>query len=280
MDKIEVAVLNPHAVEDAERLMVLGARLTQRSDKIHSMEDMMALYKRSYSNQTVHTMASLPHPNIQRQAMITIAMVGISRRFWSQITRHQDDVHFVGGSLQYNDYSDSLEVVIPYEIMELDHERIGNAELEEGYHRRNFINSCRNAINDYRGAIEQGVPHDAAGYIASFGMRQVAIMSATAWEWHHIIAQRICRRNTFETQYVMLRCWEELEKLGEIFANCGPFCTEPGGCREGKFCCMRGFITSDVMDRIEQYGESIPTAYLNVNFPLIRQKQIKEAEGK
>ena len=49
MNKIEVKILNEDAITDGERMMVAGARLTQRGHNIKSMADFMALYRRRYS---------------------------------------------------------------------------------------------------------------------------------------------------------------------------------------------------------------------------------------
>lgn len=69
--------------------MVFAARLTQQGHKIASMDDLMELYEKSFSVQTVAAMGALPHPTIQKFAVITVAIVGASRRFLAQITRHQ-----------------------------------------------------------------------------------------------------------------------------------------------------------------------------------------------
>ena len=274
MDKIEVAILNADSVFEAEKLTVLSARLTQRGHKVSNMSELLELYNRDYGSELLYKLASMPHPNIQRQAMISVAMVGVSRRFWSQITRHQDDVHFVGGSLQYSDYSNVMDVVVPYEIMQMDADFVGNAALEEGYHKRNYLNTCIDAIHDYSAAIAMGVPQDAAGYMAPYGMRQIGIMSATAWQWKHMISQRVCRRNSLETQYVMLLIWEKLAALSpDLFDTAGPFCCQKGGCQEGHMSCGHFFHDTKVDDEMHMKGKSLPTAFLDINFPLIRNKE-------
>lgn len=62
-------------------------------------------------------MGQLPHPAIQKFAVITVAVVGASRRFLSQITRHQNEVKFMSASLQYSNYSGEADFAIPYEIL-------------------------------------------------------------------------------------------------------------------------------------------------------------------
>ena len=72
--------------------MVFAARLTQRGHAIHSMDDLLALYEKAYTADTVKRIASLPHPAVQKFSVITVAVVGASRRFLAQITRHQNEV--------------------------------------------------------------------------------------------------------------------------------------------------------------------------------------------
>ena len=59
MKSIEVAVLNPEVIPSAEKMMVCAARLTQRGHKIKSLDDFMALYNKSYTEDTVTTMTNL-----------------------------------------------------------------------------------------------------------------------------------------------------------------------------------------------------------------------------
>ena len=55
--------------------MVFAARLTQRGHKINTMEDLTALYEKSFSNDTVTAISKLPHPKIQKFAVITVDIV-------------------------------------------------------------------------------------------------------------------------------------------------------------------------------------------------------------
>ena len=58
--------MNCQAVAEAEKNMVFAARLTQQGHKIASMDDLMELYEKSFSVQTVAAMGALPHPTIQK----------------------------------------------------------------------------------------------------------------------------------------------------------------------------------------------------------------------
>lgn len=226
MRKIEIEVLNPYAVVEAERMMVTAARLTQRGHKIKNMEDFLELYRKPYADSTVKTMSSLPHPTLQKFSVINVAVVGASRRFLSQITRHQNEVKFMSASLQYSDYSGEADFVIPYSLLD--------TSSEEAY-----LASCSDSMVDYEVAVENGIDNDSAGYMAPQGLRNILIISATPYQWKHMISQRVCRRNTPETRYVMLKIWERLYKLSPaLFASetTGPFCMQ-GRCKEGKMAC-------------------------------------------
>lgn len=231
MKKIQIKILNPEVISESEKMMVCGARLTQRGHGIKNMDDFMELYNRSYRPQTAATMYKLPHPTIQKLGVINVVVVGASRRFLAQITRHQNEIKFVSASLQYSNYSGEADFVIPYEI------------LEKGTFKTNeYLNSCEEAMFDYKLMTESGIDHDAAGYVAPQGLRNILIMSATPYQWKHMIKQRTCKRNTKETAYVMLKIWEALYELNPLMfdmSETGPGCMGKGGCPEGKMCCMK-----------------------------------------
>ena len=249
MRKIEVKVLNPEAVKTASDMCVCAARLTQRGHRMKSMDDFMDLYNKSYKDETLRTMTHLPHPTIQKFAVINVVIVAASRRFLAQITRHQNETKFMSASLQYSNYSDDSDFVVPYSIIE----QGANAE-------RRYLENCRIMMNEYKLFNDQGIDNDACGYMAPQGLRNVLIMSCTPYQWKHIIGQRTCRRNTLETQYVMLKIWEELYKLDPIFFapdTTGPFC-QRGSCKEGKMSCGKPIDKA-----------MTPTDILHADFPLL-----------
>lgn len=231
MDKIQVKVLNPEVISNCEKMMVCAARLTQGGHKIKTLDDFMALYNKDYKYSTAMTMRNLPHPTIQKFGVINVVVVGASRRFLAQITRHQNEVKFMSASCQYSDYRDDADFVVPYNLLDKN-----NPLREVNYHE--YINSCIDGMARYKQLINDGVDHDEAAYVLPQGLRNVLIISATPYQWVHMIQQRICRRNTIETRYVMLKIWEQLCNYSSILfgANCLPSCAFDK-CKEGKFCC-------------------------------------------
>lgn len=252
MDKIEVKILNPEVILESEKMMVCGARLTQRGHNIHNMNDFMDLYNKDYQKSTARAMANLPHDTIKRFGVINVAIVGASRRFLAQITRHQAGVTFMSASLQYSDYSGNSEFCVPYEIM------------EQGPHAVDYyLRTCSDQMEEYEHAVATGTPHDAAGYMAPQGLRNILIISANPVAWQHMIGIRTCRRNTLETRYVMLKIWDELYKVSpELFAKSGPFCMV-GPCKEGRMTCKRPINK-----------EWTPMEIIKEDFPLLVKEEV------
>lgn len=246
MRNIEVKVINPEVVKQAEDMMVCAARMTQRGHEIRCMDDFMNLYNTPHLPKTAENMYRLPHPTIQKFVVINVAIVGASRRFLAQITRHQNEVKFMSASLQYSDYSDDAMFTVPYEISVA-------GKVDE------YLDACREDLDRYREAA-QIVGNDAAGYLMPQGMRNVLIISATPYQWKHMIGQRICNRNTTEMQYVMLRVWEELQKINKLsFAPdvTGAYC-QRGKCLEGSMCCgkpLAGTPSKILRERFPLYYE-------------------------
>lgn len=240
MNKIEIEILNPEAIENCEKMMVCCARLTQRGHNITNMTDFKELYNKPYTDNTVKSLINLPHPTIQKFGVINIAIIGASRRFLAQITRHQNEVKFMSASLQYSDYSNNNSddnFVVPYNILVK-----GDARVAD------YLDTCKKAMIKYKEAVESGIDNDSAGYLAPQSLRNILIISATPYQWKHMIAQRSCKRNTDEMRYVMLRIWEKLYDINQtLFENCGPWCLTEGRCKEGKMCCkkpMKHFLFS------------------------------------
>lgn len=220
--------MNCTAVQESEKNMVFAARLTQRGHAIHSMDDLMALYEKAYTADTVKRIASLPHPAVQKFSVITVAVVGASRRFLAQITRHQNEVKFISASLQYSNYAGQADFVVPYEIL------TANQWVHDFY-----LKKCRAAMEHYADIGACGISRDAAGYLAPQSLRNVLIISATPYQWKHMIGQRTCRRNTDETRFVLLKIWADLYALDPgLFSPelTGPFCQREG-CREKDMSC-------------------------------------------
>ena len=142
---------------------------------------------------------------------------------------------------------------IPYEILKA-----------ENSIQKLYTKSCQSDLNNYEKLCAAGISHDAAGYATPQGLRNVLIISATPYQWKHMIGQRTCRRNTDETRIVMLQIWEKLYRLSPIlFAPdlTGPFC-QRSSCMEKQMSCNRSIPKIWMPDKI-----------LQSDYPLLVQKR-------
>lgn len=267
MDKIEVKIWRPETYKSMQ-LMVGSARLTQRAEKIHNMDELEALFDKSVKTETMVAMSKLPHNNIRCFGTITIFVVGASRRFLAQITRRRIGVTFCSGSLQYSDWSEvsGEQFTVPYEILKKDVDRYGYADLEQGYYSRNFINTCQDAMHDYKKMVALDLNNDTAGYVAPQALRNILVIDATPQAWIEMIKQRICKRNTDETRYVLLKCWEQLYNLDPIMfapSVVMPACYSTMICPEGSMACGSRYKHGDTVN-------GTPTEIIDHEFPAIR----------
>ena len=274
MNKIQVGVIAEHG--NAVDMMGFLARLTQRGHGIKSLDDIKELMDKPTSSKLARAMMKMElHGTIKRFTPITVAIVGASRRFLAQARTNQVGINYVSASLQYSDYGDTADFVVPYALMEADAKnRDVLAELgtlgvvsSGTQYVKLYLESCKESMRNYR-IIAADVDHDTAGYAAPQGLRNILIMQGNHEAWLHFIKTRTCNRNTVETQYVALRIWEELLHTDggeDMFAFAGPDCMY-GRCREGKMCCgkpMKRF--TDSVD-----SKSIPRLIIDEKWPLLK----------
>lgn len=263
MDKIQIKVLETHG--DPGQWSTFLARLTQRGHNIKNMDDLEELFNKSHTPGFVEAIAKLPHGTIKRFTPITIAIVGASRRFLAQARTSQVGTNFVSASLQYSDYSDDADFVVPYEITELD------AYNGDTFYRDGYLNGCSRDMREYR-VLAEAVGNDAAGYKAPQGLRNILIMQGNHQSWDYWIRMRSCNRNTTETQYVTTRIWEELLKTPygqEFFGYSGADCMH-GACREGKMCC--GNPMRKYYKQFKETGISVPHLIIDDKWPLLNKE--------
>ena len=264
MRNIEVKVIAEHG--GPGEMMSFLARLTQRGANIQSMSDLESLMAKPSSTKLIESMVALEnHHTIRRFTPITVAIVGASRRFLAQIRTHSVGLNFVSASLQYSDYTGKAKFVVPYSLLEASHngERVGIWDPVEYY-----LDGCEEAMDRYK-RISKATDNDTAGYAAPQGLRNILIIQGNHDAWLHMIKLRSCNRNTTETQYVIMRIWEELLKTQdgpEMFKWAGPDCMY-GACKEGKMCCGAPLKASR-LER-EYPDDSIPRAIIKQKWPLL-----------
>lgn len=265
MNKIEVAVLN-EATDNPAGMQLFLAKFTQRGHAIKNMADLYSEYYKCMnterSPESIKAMSRMPHGTINRFSPITIAIVGASRRFLTQIRTHQVGLDFVSGSLQYSDYSEAStdQFVVPYALL-------GN-EVS----RSMYLQSCNQSMEAYE-YIAKDADGDTAGYAAPQGLRNILIMQGNHQSWEYLIRLRSCNRNTPETQYVMLLIWEALLATADgesLFTWAGPDCVH-GHCREGRMFCGDFIRNVDTEQCMNSKGISLPRAIIETKYPLLKE---------
>lgn len=260
MNRIEVAVIK-ESHENPAGMMMFLAKLTQRGHNISNMDDLMALYDSCILGEfaSAHNVANMPHGTIKRFTPITVAIVGASRRFLAQARTHQVGMNFVSASLQYSDYSDKAQFVVPYPIL-----AVGGMALDT------YARACDRSMDAYKALIQvYGIDNDSAGYVAPQGLRNILIMQGNHESWRYFIRTRGCNRNTLETQYVTMRIWEELLLTtdGEqMFYRAGPDCCY-GVCREGTMSCNKSLRMA--ADTHHFFAETLPRLIIDKQWPLL-----------
>ena len=239
--------MNCQAVAEAEKNMVFAARLTQQGHKIASMDDLMELYEKSFSVQTVAAMGALPHPTIQKFAVITVAIVGASRRFLAQITRHR----IASFSVQSQRYVrlDDFRYVIPPEIeaipeakeafiasMNEDAARYLDLvkKLEEGHTARLMAEGMPE--KQARAKASKQANEDAR-FVLPNACETKMVVTMNARSLQNFFHLRCCSRAQWEIRALA----EEMLRLvypvaPHLFRTAGPACVS-GPCPEGRMCC-------------------------------------------
>lgn len=277
MNKIEVGVIAEHG--NALETMGFLARLTQRGHNIKNLKDIKELLGKPVSNPFADALMKMElHGTIKRFTPITVAIVGASRRFLAQARTNQVGFNYVSASLQYSNYGDTADFVVPYALMEADQkDREAFPDAPDGLQNpftNLYIESCQNSMEVYR-QLSGMTDNDTAGYVAPQGLRNILIMQGNHEAWLHFLKTRTCNRNTVETQYVAFRIWEELLKTDggeEMFKYAGPDCMY-GICREGKMCCGMPLrkAKNSALEAMELDDEmSIPRFIIDEKWPLLK----------
>ena len=240
---------------DPERYIAAAAKLCYSASGVDTLLDKLTDEKAA---EFVEMLASMGHESPIEHVSFTFGIEGVSRSLLAQITRHQNEVKYMSASLQYSNYSGHAAFAIPYEIIK------SETAIQELYKE-----SCQSDIDNYEKLCQSGIGHDTAGYATPQGLRNVLIISATPYQWKHMIGQRTCRRNTDETRIVMLSIWKKLYHLSPIlFAPdlTGPFC-QRGSCMEKQMSCQKPIS-----------GLWTPEEILQNDYPLLLRKEVTPHE--
>jgi thymidylate synthase (FAD) len=181
-------------------------------------------------------LVEMGHTSLLECADFHFIFESTSRIFLSQITRHRIS-SFTSGSQQYQDH-DNFPFIIP--------DSIANDPSSLAIYE-----SMMQSINGaYMLLKENGIPKDDARYVlpgaaanhlyAKFNLREIVCA---------VMPQRICRRNTPESQINIQKMCQAMIAAG--FEDCirfgGCACITEGTCDQGKMCCGKPFKSWEEM---------------------------------
>jgi thymidylate synthase (FAD) len=247
--KIEVVVLN-HNPADNRAMLNLAANISQKGQKL-KRADQLKEFIQVPSDQKVERLVGIPHASLQKLFNISVLFLNVSRRFLAQVTRHQNDIHFMSSSLRYANHENDIDFVWPYEIL------TASEEIQENYKAAMLTNGS------YYCKLVKQVGNDAAGYAAPQSLRTSILATATAYQWKHMINQRTCKRAGAEMRYVMLQLWRLLHKSDPVFFSAdttGPDCANRG-CQERGWGCKNGYGLEETVTPSGILAEEFPLLY-------------------
>lgn len=211
------------------RALVGGlARLTQLKEKF-------SLTSIARGEAIINSIKVMGHTSLLEPLVFGVVVHNATRVFLSQIRTHRH-ASFMSQSQQYQDQDNFPFAVLP--------ELEDNPDLLAKYTA--FMCNAEDLYRDLKGA---GISKDQARYVLPGAARNDLFIFANAREWiEKIFPQRLCRRNTFETRYVIsliLKLF--LRKYDYLFNSVGPACITEGACDQGKMACGKPFIDLEDM---------------------------------
>ena len=174
-------------------------------------------------NALIEFLYKADHRSTFEHVCMCLHITGVSRAFMSQITRHRL-ASFTCSSQHYQNYSE-------YPIVSQQYTKQMTQSIEE-------------AMRVYEASLDAGIAKDQARMVLPEAMTVNMVMTANAREWAEILHQRLCHRNTLETQQVAKLIYAQcLDWFVELFKFVGPQCYE-GVCKQGRLGCTEPYYAA------------------------------------
>lgn len=229
MNKIQVKLVKQ---DDPAWYAQVACMVTRAANKYDDVDKLLQdVQDNPWSSEKVNQILSLPHSKISRFTDFTFIITGTSRRFLAQLMTHHIGISVMSGSLQYSDHSKRhLEdmFLVPENIL-----------VTEDYNAAVYLEKQYSCFSEYQRLIKEGFDNDTAGYTMPQSLRNVLLVKVNLEELKFIGNQRLCKRNTDETRYVVGKMIQEVvNKTGIDDSLFAPNCYKHT-CPEGPYCCGR-----------------------------------------
>lgn len=157
------------------------------------------------------------HLSVLEHVNYTFALLGVSRVFLAQITRHRIASYSVR-SMRYVNLSDINIDEMPYSEV---------PEIRESYRR---------SLEDYTNLIRKGIMKEDARYVLPNGSPSPMMVTMNARELLHYFSLRCCKRTQLEHRRVANDMMMLVKHTCHLFDNAGPSCVQLGYCPEDNTC--------------------------------------------
>lgn len=228
MNKIQVELVDYDSIDWYAQVACTVTRAANKYDSPGKL--CQAVNRNRWDMEKVNEILKLPHSKISRFIDFTFVITGTSRRFLAQLMTHHIGISVMSGSLQYSDHSkqhlDDM-FVVPYKLLEM-----------ADYNTNLYLNKQYECFEEYQRLIDkEGVDNDTAGYTMPQSLRNVLLVKVNLEELKFIGNQRLCKRNTDETRYVVAKMIQAVvDNTGIDDSLFAPTCHHRP-CPEGKYCC-------------------------------------------
>lgn len=224
MKNIKITILDQPS-PDQLRIITDAAALTQIKGYIPGTKP--------FSIELCKRLKDMGHTSLFEFAHLTVFIENASRIFLSQITRHRM-ASYTSQSQQYQKHH-GFDFVIPEDIKQSEYYGTYLAFMEDA--------------ERLYSKLEASVGRDSARYVLPGATCNNLLMSANLREWLTvIIPQRLCLRNTTETQYIMKLILDKIKDapLRDLFLLSGPACCS-GTCDQGSMSCGKPFKMEELI---------------------------------
>lgn len=242
MNKIQVFLAK---YDDPAWYAQVACEVTRAANKYDSPAKLLEhVDNNKWNKSKVDEMLKLPHSKISRFTDFTFIITGTSRRFLAQLMTHHIGISIMSGSLQYSDHSkqhlDDM-FVVPNALLE------GPKDAVDEY-----LEAQEACFGQYESMCLQGIDNDTAGYTMPQSLRNVLLVKVNLEELKFIANQRLCKRNTDETRYVIAKMIQAVvNETGIDDSLFAPTCVARP-CPEGKYCCGRPCYSWSIDDYIKE----------------------------
>lgn len=181
------------------------------------------------------------HGSVLEHVYITYAIVGASRSYLAQQTRHRM-FNYTSSSQHYIDHTEMCDAEIPVEILDIGNEEIVNKYIE-GY------NAAKKAYDEL---VASGVDHAVARQLLPNAQRNTLLVTGNVRSWINFMNQRLCFRNTSEILYIAKLILDDMKEILPVCAEyMVPDCVKYGHCTQKAMSCGNKWTKEKLDDKFK-----------------------------